>query len=66
MTEDISIPVSSEDSINVGQLSLSRASAGLVNGAKQQMNDVSSWIDGSVIYGNDVDRLNMLRTLKNG
>jgi len=30
------------------------------------MNDVSSWIDGSVIYGNDVGRLNMLRTLKNG
>jgi hypothetical protein len=35
VTEDISIPVSSDDAINVGQLSLSRASAGIVNGAKQ-------------------------------
>ncbi len=33
---------------------------------RQQVNEITSWIDGSMVYGSDEDRANWLRTFQNG
>ena len=35
-------------------------------GKRQQITNITSWIDGSVVYGNDISWNQMIRSFKNG
>ncbi|NJL75508.1 MAG: peroxiredoxin [Saprospiraceae bacterium] len=37
-----------------------------VNSPREQTNKITAWIDGSVVYGSDMNRANWLRTFRNG
>ena len=50
-------------------ISLNRSAADPLSGAttpREQVNTISTWLDGSMIYGSDLGRANALRTFQNG
>ena len=64
-------PVFDNGTVNMGgqSINVSRAEFGMPNGSREQINNISAWIDASMVYGgratdgpNGVDRADYLRT----
>lgn len=78
VTEPVNIPIDFDDpDFNPGgaipgieiKMFRSQAVAGTgtgVNNPRNHANEITSWIDGSAVYGSDVSRANWLRSFSNG